>query len=199
MDEPRTHLVLRELVQLVHLPLVVVPHGPGRARARTASRGAGPSERCRTSNSSGCFLFHYSERLRNVRVSCSLRLHPHTWCSRFEPLTGLTKIPYHSSTGVAQKLWCIFVYGTPRSTAFPNASKPQRRVARAVMGMGSQNDTESIPDLAAGVEVRDGMVRASPRTAFRHFALAREYPRRGERAPSKCDAEGDPLLPTPVG
>jgi len=48
MDEPRTHLVLRELVQLVHLPLVVVPHGPGRARARTASRGAGPSERCRT-------------------------------------------------------------------------------------------------------------------------------------------------------
>jgi hypothetical protein len=57
MDEPRTHLVLRELVQLVHLPLVVVPHGPGRARARTASRGAGPSERCRTSNSSGCFLF----------------------------------------------------------------------------------------------------------------------------------------------
>jgi len=34
------------------------------------------------------------------------------------------------------------------------------------MGMGSQNDTESIPDLAAGVEVRDGMVRASPRTAF---------------------------------
>jgi hypothetical protein len=128
MDEPRTHLVLRELVQLVHLPLVVVPHGPGRARARTASRGAGPSERCRTSNSSGCFLFHYSERLRNVRVSCSLRLHPHTWCSRFEPLTGLTKIPYHSSTGVAQKLWCIFVYGTPRSTAFPNASTPQRRV-----------------------------------------------------------------------
>ena len=48
MDEPRTHLVLRELVQLVHLPLVVVPHGPGRARARTASRGAGPSDRCRT-------------------------------------------------------------------------------------------------------------------------------------------------------
>ena len=48
MDEPRTHLVLRELVQLVHLPLVVVPHGPGRARARTASRGAGPYERCRT-------------------------------------------------------------------------------------------------------------------------------------------------------
>ena len=48
MDEPRTHLVLRELVQLVHLPLVVVPHGAGRARARTASRGAGPSEICRT-------------------------------------------------------------------------------------------------------------------------------------------------------
>jgi hypothetical protein len=32
-DEPRTHLILRELVQLVHLPLVVIPHGPGRARA----------------------------------------------------------------------------------------------------------------------------------------------------------------------
>ena len=81
-------------------------------------------------------------------------------------MTGLTKIPYHRSAGVAQKLWCIFVYGTPRSTSFPDASTPQRRVARAVMGMGSQNDTESIPDLAAGVEVRDGMVRASPRTAF---------------------------------
>jgi len=40
-DEPRTHLILRELVQLVHLPLVVIPHGPGRARARTASRGRG--------------------------------------------------------------------------------------------------------------------------------------------------------------
>ena len=41
--------------------------------------------------------------------------------------------------------------------------------ARAVMGMGSQNDVESIPDLAAGVEVRDGMVRAPPRRHFRRF------------------------------
>ena len=63
MDEPRTHLVLRELVQLVHLPLVVVPHGPGRARARTASRGAGPSERCRTViHVVRAVLFHFSER-----------------------------------------------------------------------------------------------------------------------------------------
>jgi len=38
------------------------------------------------------------------------------------------------------------------------------------MGMGSQNDIESIPDLAAGVEVRDGMVRASP---GRHFHFRR--------------------------
>ena len=29
-NEPRAHLVLRELVQLIHLPLVVVPHGPDR-------------------------------------------------------------------------------------------------------------------------------------------------------------------------
>ena len=39
-DESQTHLVLRELVQLIHLPLVVIPHDPGRARARTAGRGS---------------------------------------------------------------------------------------------------------------------------------------------------------------
>ena len=63
------------------------------------------------------------------------------------------------------------VYFSARSrhrSAVPNASTPHR-VARAVMGMGSQNDTESIPDLAAGVEVRDGMVRAPPRRHFRRF------------------------------
>ena len=84
MDEPRTHLVLRELVQLVHLPLVVVPHGPGRARARTASRGAGPSERCRTFGL--FFVATPSVYVRNVRVSCFFRLPPHTYRSRFEPL-----------------------------------------------------------------------------------------------------------------
>ena len=51
------------------------------------------------------------------------------------------------------------------------------------MGMGSQNDTESIPDLAAGVEVRDGMVRASPSDGVPSFSRWREYPRRDDATP----------------
>jgi hypothetical protein len=48
--------------------------------------------------------------------------------------------------------------------------------ARAVMGMGSQNDTESIPDLAAGGEVRDGMVRASPSDGVPSFRAGENIP-----------------------
>jgi hypothetical protein len=44
------------------------------------------------------------------------------------------------------------------------------------MGMGSQNDTESIPDLAAGVEVRDGMVRASPSDGVPSFRAGENIP-----------------------
>ena len=71
----------------------------------------------------------------------------------------------------------------------PNASTPQRRVLGPSWAWAVKTIRSRFP--TSQPASRSGMAWCAPppRTAFRHFALARISPKR------RCDAEGDPLLP----
>ena len=143
-DEPRTHLILRELVQLVHLPLVVIPHGPGRARARTASRGRG----------SFCQVPEFRAAKAERRVFASARLpfwrstfrfcETTRWCASTSILRHQTKSPY--TWLLPDLLWCTLSLSLPPSFGSPQrVDAAPRRTGRHGHGQSKRHGVDSRP------------------------------------------------------
>jgi len=136
----------------------------------------------------------------HVRVSCSLRLHPHTCCSRFEPMMNrLTKIPYSTTAPqVLRKNYGVFLSMELRARRHSPTRRHRSAASLGPSWAWAVKTTRSRFPTSQPAS-RSGMAWCAPPLG-RRSNISRWLENIPEEAtPSRCDAEGDPLLPTPVG